>query len=200
MGRVSRQTADRNRQQTVEWASRLFRARGVENVSIAEIMAAVGLTSGGFYKQFESKQALTTEACSLAFEEAAEAWRKIGQDSIGGDAPLQQLVRHYFKPRPAELSCPMLAFSPTVSQLPDEDPTAVSYGDGVDRLFAEFCTAAGISLRSAEPDALDQAALVFAAMIGTGLLARAGANPPLLDRLRKIVADAAALKPAEPPA
>jgi AcrR family transcriptional regulator len=46
----------------VEVAARLFRERGVAQVSVADVMAEAGLTHGGFYKQFTSKDALAVEA------------------------------------------------------------------------------------------------------------------------------------------
>ena len=58
MGRSSAEQALRNRARIVEGASRLFRERGVEAVSVADIMAAVEMTVGGFYKHFASKEAL----------------------------------------------------------------------------------------------------------------------------------------------
>lgn len=62
--KVSREQAERNREKVVDAASRLFRARGVEGVGIGEVMRECGLTHGGFYNQFESKEALAAEACA----------------------------------------------------------------------------------------------------------------------------------------
>ena len=72
MGRVSQAQAQENRKRTVETAARLFRERGVGRVSVADVMAAVGLTPGGFYKQFTSKHALVTEAVGSAFAQQAQ--------------------------------------------------------------------------------------------------------------------------------
>src|SRR3954454_11042529 len=72
MGRVSQAQARENRKRIVETASRLFRERGVAAVSVADVMAAAGLTHGGFYKQFASKEALVAEAVGQAFAEQAE--------------------------------------------------------------------------------------------------------------------------------
>lgn len=65
MGRSSRQQADANRARIVEIASGLFRARGIEAVSIGDVMKAAGLTQGGFYRHFASKDALAAEAPRL---------------------------------------------------------------------------------------------------------------------------------------
>ena len=55
MGRSSAEQALQNRASIVEIASRLFRERGIEAVSVADVMAAAGMTVGGFYKHFASK-------------------------------------------------------------------------------------------------------------------------------------------------
>ena len=57
MGRSSQEKAQENRARILQNASQLFRQHGVENVSIADVMAACGMTVGGFYKHFASKQA-----------------------------------------------------------------------------------------------------------------------------------------------
>src|SRR6478672_2122318 len=68
MGRVSQAQAQENRRRIVETASRLFREQGT-HVSVADLMKAAGLTHGGFYKQFASKEALIDEAIAHAFGE-----------------------------------------------------------------------------------------------------------------------------------
>lgn len=65
--RVSKAQAERNRKLVVERASVLFRERGYDGVSVIELMAAAGLTHGGFYNQFQSKSALAAEATAFGF-------------------------------------------------------------------------------------------------------------------------------------
>jgi TetR/AcrR family transcriptional repressor of nem operon len=60
--RVSRQQVTENRRTIVEAAGRLFRERGFDSVTVAEIMKAAGLTHGGFYGYFKSKDELIAEA------------------------------------------------------------------------------------------------------------------------------------------
>ena len=71
MGRVSQQQAEENRRRVVETAARLFREKGT-HLSVADLMKASGLTHGGFYKQFASKDALIDEATTHAFKELAQ--------------------------------------------------------------------------------------------------------------------------------
>ena len=71
MPRVSRAEAESHREQITEASSRLFRERGIKGVSVADLMGAAGLTHGGFYGHFESKDALAAVAPPGP---ASEAW------------------------------------------------------------------------------------------------------------------------------
>jgi TetR/AcrR family transcriptional regulator, transcriptional repressor for nem operon len=64
--RVSREQVTENRRTIVEAAGRLFRERGFEAVTVAEIMKEAGLTHGGFYGYFGSKAELIAEALAEA--------------------------------------------------------------------------------------------------------------------------------------
>ena len=67
--KLSKEQAARNREQILEVASRLFRQRGIDAVSVAEVMDAAGFTHGGFYNHFADKGALAVEAVLATFEE-----------------------------------------------------------------------------------------------------------------------------------
>ncbi|GGX80457.1 TetR family transcriptional regulator [Massilia dura] len=84
--RVSKAQAQENRARVVETASALFRERGYDDVGVAELMAAAGLTHGGFYNQFESKAALMSEAtaCSLSRSNMRMA-----------DVDVRRFIEHY---------------------------------------------------------------------------------------------------------
>ncbi|WP_460901675.1 TetR family transcriptional regulator, partial [Paraburkholderia jirisanensis] len=60
--RKSRQEAAETRQRIVDAASRRFRENGIDNTALADLMAEAGLTHGGFYKHFESKEQVAIEA------------------------------------------------------------------------------------------------------------------------------------------
>jgi TetR/AcrR family transcriptional repressor of nem operon len=55
------------REKIIHSAAKLFRENGIETTSVAEVMAAAGLTHGGFYRHFESKEALVVAAITEAF-------------------------------------------------------------------------------------------------------------------------------------
>ena len=73
--RVTREKAAENRARIVETASRLFRERGFDGVGLDAIMKDAGLTHGGFYGHFTSKEDLAAEAVAHALEQSAELQR-----------------------------------------------------------------------------------------------------------------------------
>lgn len=72
--KVSREQAAENREKILSAASARFRERGFEGISVADLMKEVGLTHGGFYGHFKSKEDLMAQACTYAFEEKRRAW------------------------------------------------------------------------------------------------------------------------------
>jgi TetR/AcrR family transcriptional repressor of nem operon len=69
--RRSQEDTAKTRARIVAAAAEMFRARGIEATSVADVMSAVGLTVGGFYRHFESKEALVAEAIERASQEVA---------------------------------------------------------------------------------------------------------------------------------
>jgi TetR/AcrR family transcriptional repressor of nem operon len=96
MPRISREEKARNRQNIVDAAGRLFRAKGIDAVGIADLMKEAGLTHGGFYNHFASKEELAVEVCGASFERSLgvlDAAVEQGDDSAG--TPLRRVVDGY---------------------------------------------------------------------------------------------------------
>lgn len=70
--KVSREQVAENRRLILDAAARLFRERGVDGVTVAQIMGAAGLTHGAFYGHFTSKEDLLAQACAHALPPAPE--------------------------------------------------------------------------------------------------------------------------------
>ena len=66
--RVSREEAQASRKRIIHEAARLMRERGIAATSVADVMSAAGMTTGGFYKHFKSKDDLTAAAVGAAFD------------------------------------------------------------------------------------------------------------------------------------
>ena len=108
--RVSRVQAEKNRLAVIDAAARLFRERGFNGIGLDEVMKAAGLTHGGFYKQFKSKDELTVEACDRALATSVEVWAQTVK-SAGAD-PFAALIRSYLSKSHRDdggKGCPLVA-------------------------------------------------------------------------------------------
>ncbi|WP_374634108.1 TetR/AcrR family transcriptional regulator [Paracoccus sp. (in: a-proteobacteria)] len=186
MGRSSNEEAQRTRQRIVETASDLFRSKGADHVSLADLTAALGLTTGAFYRHFASKEALLAETYQLAFDRAGQRWQdqttrdKHDQESLRGS-----LLRYYLRPNP-QGRCPMIAFAEDASRAPKEADLRKAYARGAEDLFRLFM---GASTPDNGPDT--KAMLLFAAMVGARRLEEAAGGAPWVEDIRKAVLDAA---------
>jgi TetR/AcrR family transcriptional repressor of nem operon len=95
--KVSRAQADKNRDRVIEVAGRLFRERGFDGISLVELMGAAGLTRGGFYGHFRSKEDLEVLACERAMRTTVATWSSLMRPSV--DDPLMRLVKFYLSDR-----------------------------------------------------------------------------------------------------
>lgn len=115
--RVSKEQAAENRRRVVEVASALFRERGFNGIGVADLMKEAGLTHGGFYGQFASKEDLAAEACARAMEAMAERWNDSAETT--DDDRLSALLEGYLSPRHRDHSaagCPIAALGVDVSR------------------------------------------------------------------------------------
>ena len=92
--RRSREDTARTRERIVAGASAMFRERGMLNVSVADLMANAGLTHGGFYAHFESRDELVSEAIRFALLQSAQ---RIYMSALKeGERPgYEKLIRRY---------------------------------------------------------------------------------------------------------
>ena len=93
MRRSKRETAE-TRQRIVRVAAAEIRKKGIEGTGLFDIMAAAGLTHGGFYRHFESKEGLVTEACREAVDSSIERVRRRAA-AAGKDHGLDGLAAEY---------------------------------------------------------------------------------------------------------
>ena len=182
MGRSSKEQAGANHQRIVETAGRLFRSRGYDAVGIADVMKAAGMTQGGFYRQFSSKEALAAEAWGAGFAGAARIWRRQEE----GETAVAAIVDYYLSPKAPEFRCPMLAHGEEAARLEDDSDLRAVYAEGAGSLYETFMAAAQGSMGEAS------AQLIFAAMIGANLLSRAADGAAWVDTLKMVVKEAAA--------
>ena len=95
--RMSREAAAESKARIVATASKMLRARGLEGASIADVMVAAGMTHGGFYKHFATKDDLNAAAIGAAFGEIVD--RFDARESAGGvEAAIGPMSRSTSRP------------------------------------------------------------------------------------------------------
>jgi TetR/AcrR family transcriptional regulator, transcriptional repressor for nem operon len=170
--KVSREQMAENRQRILEVASRLFREKGFEAVGVAEVMKALGLTHGGFYGHFSSKDDLIVQALAHA----------LGKRN-GATLPLREYMDEYLSPRHRDNragGCPISGLAADTLRQTPEARSAVTDGvRGQIEWMIEKLTALD------ESDRRRQAIASWAAMVGAVVLARATTDPVLSDEILK---------------
>jgi TetR/AcrR family transcriptional repressor of nem operon len=151
----------------VKEASRLFRERGFENVSVGEVMKAAGLTHGAFYAHFDSKEALQAAAVAYGINVSLERMqRSNGKKSKETFADLYLSRRHRDNPGDG---CTMAALAQEVARSTPELKAA--FEQGLENIL------------SAKRGDRKEAIFWVAALIGGVVLARAVQDPGLSDEI-----------------
>jgi TetR/AcrR family transcriptional regulator, transcriptional repressor for nem operon len=152
----------------VKEASRLFRERGFENVTVGEVMKAAGLTHGAFYAHFASKQELEKAAVAYGQDVSAGRVRIHGATKRGRKAYADRYLSLSHRDNPGN-GCTMAALAQEVSRSTPVLKAAFEQG------LEEILTANGG----------DRKEEIFrtAAMLGGIVLARAVENPKLSDEI-----------------
>jgi TetR/AcrR family transcriptional regulator, transcriptional repressor for nem operon len=105
------------RQRILAAAGYLFREHGIDGVGVDAVMKQAGLTHGGFYLHFPSKEALAAEVSQSLLEQAARQWDDLSH-SPDRDAALRSIVTHYLDPArvAAARCCPLTTLGPDVAR------------------------------------------------------------------------------------
>jgi TetR/AcrR family transcriptional regulator, transcriptional repressor for nem operon len=128
----------RTRDRVLKEAAKAIRANGPHRVGVAEVMARAGLTHGGFYAHFDSKDALIAAAIDTMFASAGERWQRETADRAPAEA-LDAYVDFYLSMAHRDArggGCPIAALA---ADLPRLTPTCrASFAAGVDRLSSRI--------------------------------------------------------------
>lgn len=95
--KVTREQVANNRQLILEVAGRLFCEKGFDGVSVADIMKSAGLTHGGFYGHFASKDEFAAQACANAVAKTMDTWTAVAGDKFPDQ--FGAIVSSYVTPR-----------------------------------------------------------------------------------------------------
>jgi len=109
------------RQRILDAAARLFRLHGIDAVGVDAIMHAAGLTHGGFYGHFSSKEALVAEVATASLARSAARWAKISREE-SSETARQLIVGSYLAPAHAaamEQGCMLTTLGSDMARRPE---------------------------------------------------------------------------------
>ena len=180
-GRTSPSRKELTHGRIVDAAARATRRSGYDGTGVADIMNEVGLTHGGFYAHFASRDAMLAEAADRAGAESVASLTR-----IAAGAPPQQafrsMVRAYLSKEHVdgiETGCPVAALG---SEMARQSPTVRRAATR--RIKEMIDVVARYSADHGERSAYEQALSTVATMVGTLVLARAVDDPKLSKALR----------------
>ncbi|WP_313571848.1 TetR/AcrR family transcriptional regulator [Comamonas terrigena] len=190
--KVSKAQAAENRAGIVDAAARLYREHGLAGVGVADITRDAGLTHGGLYRHFESKDALAREACLRAFDwtitplEALDTPRA----DAGPEQLLQSLVDSYLstthRDHPGN-GCPAAALAVDAARAGPEMSAVFAQGveQNIQRFAGALMPASARDQRPATPEERARTITMLSSMVGALVLARATAagNPALSEEI-----------------
>ena len=167
--RMSQDEKDRSHQRIIASAAKLFRRSGIEGASVGDVMQDAGMTHGGFYKHFDSKDALLVAALDRAFDETFE---KLGPELPHAEAAVvsSAFQAYYLSDghvaSPA-IGCPIAALGNDVAR--GADLLKARFGAGVRRIVSRLARGVAGSQRTRQTRAMRQIAM----MAGAVMIARA---------------------------
>ncbi len=173
--REASQRKTETRQRILDAAGALFRQHGIDAVGVDAVMHAAGLTHGGFYAHFASKEALVSQAAAEALARSAARWERVSQDPDHA-AALAKIVGAYLDPAhigAVETGCVLPALGPEVARRPE---ARAGITDSIRRMLG--------ALDRCRPDeGPDGAMAALSCMVGAVLLARLSDDNALAEAL-----------------
>jgi TetR/AcrR family transcriptional regulator, transcriptional repressor for nem operon len=177
----SRAGKTKTHKRIVKIASRRFREKGLAGVGIADLMKEAGLTVGGFYKHFDSRDALVAEAVSSAFG----GWkRRVDAAASGGPAvSYAKLIDDYLNEAHRDDPGTGCAFSALAGEMARSNKRTRALA--TEQIRNDIQLVAG--LLPGEDKARSKAILTFSALVGAMVLARAVSDEALSLEILKTV-------------
>jgi TetR/AcrR family transcriptional repressor of nem operon len=183
--RKSRDVTAASKTRIIAAASKMLRARGLAATSVADVMKEAGMTHGGFYKHFQSKDELAAIAIRSAFECIASRFDQTHEEE-GPEAATAAYLSQYLSKAHVEhpeLGCPMAALGADAGRHPGG--LAQEFRDGAEQLV-ERLTRPGAD----RPPAIARADAIrtLSQLVGSVIVARAVGSGPLRDEVLDVAA------------
>ena len=177
--KVTKEQARENRARIVETAATLFRERGYDGVSVADLMAAAGFTHGGFYKHFRSKADLMAEAAVSGFSQSAA--HAAGFDVV---AFVKEYVSRKHRDAPGH-GCTLAALCGDAARQPE--PIKEAFAAGIESQLATLEREDGDLGKAAKREARAKRIDTLAHVVGAIVLSRACPDDsPLADEILEV--------------
>ena len=173
---------ERTRARVLKEAAKAIRAEGPHRIGVAGVMAKAGLTHGGFYAHFASKDDLVIAAMSRMFDEASAKFDSLTAGKPHAEA-LQAYMDFYLSKQhrnARDTGCPLPSLSADLPRL--GDAARRQFAAGVAGLTARI---GGLLSALGRPDAEILASSALAEMVGALSLARGVADPKQSDAILK---------------
>jgi TetR/AcrR family transcriptional regulator, transcriptional repressor for nem operon len=183
--RVSKETMVEHREKILVSASRRFRERGFDGIGVADLMKEAGLTHGGFYGHFASKEELIARASERAMRDSSLKWGRVMEEAAGD--PLMALTEHYLAARHCRnpgTGCIFPSLGGEIARQPASVRDAVT--DGLQRFFKLL---GGFLSGRTEESRRKKAIAAYASMIGGVVLARSTTDAALAEEILDAVAE-----------
>lgn len=171
---------EKTREQIVSAAARAFREEGVAGVSVGELMGRAGLTHGGFYAHFRSKDQLVAEACRSAMQESSGRLIEAARRAPPGER-LAAFIRAYASPAHRDEpggGCVLPALAAELGRH-DAPEVRAAFTEGFNESIAMLARA----LPEGDADRTDRALALMSGLAGAVMLSRAVDDPALSDRI-----------------
>lgn len=189
--RITREQTEQNRERIVAAAAQLFGERGFDGVGVVELMQAAGLTHGGFYNHFASKEALEAAVCDAAFDAAVARLEQQARDAKPArrHAALADYVTRYLSREARDAPaprCPMIALTSDAAR--HSGDIRQRFAAGLRRYIDALACLIGRPDTASREKATHQrreAITLAATLVGAQLLARAvkDGDPALSDEI-----------------
>ena len=172
----------------VKKASVRLREKGAHGIGVADLMKDAGLTHGGFYAHFDSREALVVEAFGYAMDRSIERWRQLAGQAMPQDR-LAAIVEAYLSPQHRDNPGHGCAVPALGAEIARESPkTRKAFAGKLDEMIEMMTDFIPNLPRKA---ARKQAIATLATMAGTMLLARIAGSSELSDEVLKAGKDSA---------
>jgi len=177
--RVSREKFAESRKRILDAAATLFRETGFDGIGLSDIMKAAGLTHGGFYGHFGSKEDLEAQALSLALARSVADWSQLVDSAAA--RPLAALAGQYLSPDHRENvgeGCPFAALGSDTARRGERVRSAFTAG-----LEPFLALLSNVIPGRSKAQRRRKAIAILAEMVGAMILARAVNDPALSDEI-----------------